>query len=121
MKRIRTIAVVLAGMLAAILPANAEAVLRDMAIGSDEAPLTVIEYASMTCPHCAEFHIKVLPEVKRDISTPASCAWSSAISRWTGLRSKRRCSLAAAGLSDISPSSTCFSCSSARGRERRTL
>jgi len=66
MKRIRTIAVVLAAMLAAILPANAEAVLRDMAIGSDEAPLTVIEYASMTCPHCAEFHIKVLPEVKRD-------------------------------------------------------
>jgi len=66
MKRIRTIAVVLVAMLAAVLPANAEAVLRDMAIGSEKAPLTVIEYASMTCPHCAEFHTEVLPVVKRE-------------------------------------------------------
>ena len=28
----------------------------DMAIGAKDAPVTVIEYASMTCPHCANFH-----------------------------------------------------------------
>ena len=27
----------------------------DVMIGSDKAPVTIIEYASMTCPHCAHF------------------------------------------------------------------
>lgn len=38
--------------------------LSDMAIGSAEAPVTVIEYASVTCPHCATFHANVFPEIK---------------------------------------------------------
>ena len=29
----------------------------DMALGSKDAPVTIIEYASMTCPHCAKFHL----------------------------------------------------------------
>ena len=29
--------------------------LPDMIMGDDKAPVTVIEYASMTCPHCAHF------------------------------------------------------------------
>lgn len=41
-----------------------EAVLSDMALGSAQARVTIIEYASMTCPHCAEFHMKVLPALK---------------------------------------------------------
>ncbi len=28
----------------------------DMVLGARDAPVTVIEYASMTCPHCANFH-----------------------------------------------------------------
>ncbi|MCM2563389.1 DsbA family protein [Lutimaribacter sp. EGI FJ00015] len=28
----------------------------EMSIGADDAPVTVIEYASFTCPHCATFH-----------------------------------------------------------------
>jgi protein-disulfide isomerase len=28
----------------------------DMTLGSDKAPVTVIEYASLTCPHCAKFN-----------------------------------------------------------------
>lgn len=32
----------------------------DIAIGSEDAPVTVIEYASMTCPHCATFHNNTL-------------------------------------------------------------
>ena len=27
----------------------------DVVLGSDKAPVTIIEYASMTCPHCAHF------------------------------------------------------------------
>jgi protein-disulfide isomerase len=39
--------------------------LGDMAIGKDDAPVTVIEYASMTCPHCANFHQNIYPELKK--------------------------------------------------------
>lgn len=31
----------------------------EMTMGSDDAPITVIEYASFTCPHCARFHEEV--------------------------------------------------------------
>jgi protein-disulfide isomerase len=36
----------------------------DHPIGSASAPVTVIEYASPTCPHCATFHNAVYPEFK---------------------------------------------------------
>ena len=36
----------------------------DMAIGSKDAPVTIIEYASMTCPHCASFHLGPFKELK---------------------------------------------------------
>jgi protein-disulfide isomerase len=42
----------------------------DIMIGSDKAPVTVIEYASMTCPHCAHFSETTFPELqKRYIDT----------------------------------------------------
>src|SRR6202043_3004956 len=37
----------------------------DIMIGSDKAPVTIIEYASMTCPHCAPFEEETLPELKK--------------------------------------------------------
>jgi len=37
----------------------------DVVLGSDKAPVTIIEYASMTCPHCADFSITTFPELKR--------------------------------------------------------
>ncbi len=37
---------------------------REGVIGSAEAPLTIIEYFSMTCPHCANFHRDTLPVLK---------------------------------------------------------
>jgi protein-disulfide isomerase len=36
----------------------------EMVMGDPAAPVTVVEYASLTCPHCANFHTTVLPEVK---------------------------------------------------------
>src|SRR6187551_3978838 len=39
--------------------------LPEMAMGSDKAPVTVIEYASMTCPHCAHFQETTFPELKK--------------------------------------------------------
>jgi protein-disulfide isomerase len=38
--------------------------LPDMVLGSDKAPVTVIEYASMTCPHCAHFNEVTFPLLK---------------------------------------------------------
>ncbi|RIA56406.1 DsbA family protein [Dichotomicrobium thermohalophilum] len=38
--------------------------LDDIVLGDPEAPVTVIEYASMTCPHCASFHTETLPDLK---------------------------------------------------------
>ena len=39
--------------------------LPDMAMGDDKAPVTVIEYASMTCSHCAHFQEATFPELKK--------------------------------------------------------
>ncbi|MEL6289346.1 MAG: DsbA family protein [Pseudomonadota bacterium] len=38
--------------------------LPEMAVGKEDAPVTMVEYASMTCPHCARFHNNVLGELK---------------------------------------------------------
>ncbi len=39
--------------------------LAEMAIGPADAKVTIVEYFSMTCPHCAEFANRVYPEVKK--------------------------------------------------------
>ena len=39
--------------------------LPEMSMGDDKAPVTVIEYASMTCPHCAHFQETTFPELKK--------------------------------------------------------
>jgi protein-disulfide isomerase len=38
--------------------------LPEQALGKADAPVTIVEYASMTCPHCAQFHASTLPELK---------------------------------------------------------
>ena len=38
--------------------------LPDMAIGPADAAVTITEYASMTCPHCAAFNAEVFPKIK---------------------------------------------------------
>src|SRR5271170_2235265 len=36
----------------------------DHVLGKADAPITIIEYASLTCPHCAEFNKEIIPELK---------------------------------------------------------
>lgn len=38
----------------------------DMVLGDPDAPVTVIEYASFTCPHCARFHETGFEQLKED-------------------------------------------------------
>ncbi len=49
----------------AVQMAQAEAWPDDRSIGSADAPVTMIEYASLTCPHCASFHNETLPKLKQ--------------------------------------------------------
>lgn len=35
-------------------------------IGNPDAPVTIEEYASLACSHCADFHTKILPTIKKD-------------------------------------------------------
>ncbi|NWG26573.1 MAG: DsbA family protein [Pseudorhodoplanes sp.] len=42
-----------------------EGPLGDIVMGSADAPVTIIEYASMTCGHCANFSEKTFPELKK--------------------------------------------------------
>jgi protein-disulfide isomerase len=37
----------------------------DRILGNPDAPITIVEYASLTCPHCAHFTNEVLPELKK--------------------------------------------------------
>src|SRR5204863_1388098 len=39
--------------------------LGDRSLGKDDAPVTIVEYASMTCPHCSHFHETTYPELKK--------------------------------------------------------
>ncbi|MBU2960859.1 DsbA family protein [Citreicella sp. C3M06] len=42
------------------------ATVTDMVLGEADAPVTVIEYGSFTCPHCAAFDENVFPQIKED-------------------------------------------------------
>lgn len=44
--------------------------LAERAAGQPDAPVTVIEYFSLTCGHCANFHRDTLPQVKRELIEP---------------------------------------------------
>ncbi|MEE8332236.1 MAG: DsbA family protein [Alphaproteobacteria bacterium] len=38
----------------------------ELFLGKQSAPITIVEYASKTCPHCANFHSNVLPTIKKE-------------------------------------------------------
>jgi protein-disulfide isomerase len=45
---------------------STEEALSERVMGDPDAPVTIIEYASLTCPHCANFHADALPQLKKD-------------------------------------------------------
>jgi protein-disulfide isomerase len=69
----------------------------EMTMGSDDATVTVIEYASFTCPHCQRFHSDVMPQLKanyidtgkikfvfREVYFDKYGMWASLIARCAG-------------------------------------
>ncbi len=51
---------------AAAVAASHPQALVDRVLGKADAPVTLIEYASLTCSHCADFHVQVLPQLKKE-------------------------------------------------------
>jgi protein-disulfide isomerase len=43
---------------------------QEQILGNPNAPVTIIEYASLTCSHCAQFHNEVLPKLKERYIAP---------------------------------------------------
>ena len=47
--------------------ADTPKVLSDLVVlGADNAPVKIKVFSSLTCPHCANFHIKIIPEIKKN-------------------------------------------------------
>lgn len=38
--------------------------MKDMVEGDENAPITIVEYASLTCSHCADFVVNTLPQIR---------------------------------------------------------
>ena len=64
----RTLLAVGAAFAVAAPLARAEDVrMGERSLGKPDAPVTVLEYFSLTCPHCARFARDVLPQVQKDL------------------------------------------------------
>ena len=69
----------------------------EMSLGAPDAPVTLIEYASFTCPHCAAFNKEVMPRIKaayidtgkvrliyREVYFDGPSLWASVVARCAG-------------------------------------
>ena len=74
--------------------AQEAAQVKEMSMGNPDSAVTVMEYASYTCPHCANFHANTYPELKanyidtnkinfiyRDVYFDRFGLWASMIAR----------------------------------------
>lgn len=57
---------VVVSSIAGAAPPTAEEALKDRILGDPKAPIEIIEYSSLTCPHCRHFHIEILPDLKKN-------------------------------------------------------
>lgn len=46
--------------------ASVDDMLADRILGDPAAPVTILDYSSMTCPHCASFHNETLPRITEE-------------------------------------------------------
>ena len=51
---------------ASAAPLPTEEALEDRVLGDPNAPVTILDYSSLTCPHCATFHNTTLAQLKKD-------------------------------------------------------
>ena len=49
--------------------------LGEKSLGNPNAPVTIIEYASLTCPFCRKFHVNVYPRVKKELIDTGKVRW----------------------------------------------
>lgn len=47
----------------------------DIIVGDNNAILTVVEYSSLSCPHCAHFHETVWPTIEKEFVTTGKVKW----------------------------------------------
>ena len=47
----------------------------ERSLGSPNAPVVVIEYASLTCPHCGQFHIRSWPQIRDEYVQTGKVRW----------------------------------------------
>ena len=59
----------------AAAPAAAPAKVPDMTLGDPDAPVTVVEYAMFSCPHCADFNRDTFPKVKAEYIDTGKVRW----------------------------------------------
>ena len=59
-----TLVAALAASLVACGPKGAKVTAEDMSLGNPNAKVTVVEYASVACPHCAKWNAEVFPAFK---------------------------------------------------------
>lgn len=48
------------------IPENVSPLLKERILGNKDALVTIYDYSSMTCGHCAYFHKKTLPKIKKN-------------------------------------------------------
>lgn len=77
MRKLAAVLILMTALLpfaAAALPPT-EAMLAERALGDPQAKVTIVEYSSLTCPHCAEFHQNVLPQIKAEYIDTGMVRW----------------------------------------------
>jgi protein-disulfide isomerase len=57
----------------------------DMILGKADAPVTIIEYASLTCPHCAHFAADTFPKIKKELIDTGKVRWVYRDFLWDGV------------------------------------
>ena len=62
-------------------PLPTEQALKERVLGDPKAPITLIEYSSLGCPHCASFHANTLPKIKKNYIDTGKVKLGSTFSR----------------------------------------
>jgi protein-disulfide isomerase len=66
-RKFAMLAVCLFGFTASAQAQDLKQMLADKVLGDPNAPVTILEFSSFTCPHCATFHREDLADVKKEL------------------------------------------------------